>query len=57
MDQKRYDPSGDESSLPKERDAWAQLRGALKDVFAESGGGEAYLHSERTNFFTNDEGQ
>jgi hypothetical protein len=27
------------------------LRGALKDVFAELGGGEAYLRAERTNFY------
>jgi hypothetical protein len=27
------------------------LRGALKDVFVELGGGEAYLRAERTNFY------
>ncbi|MGP0020955.1 MAG: hypothetical protein ACLPHP_20470 [Candidatus Sulfotelmatobacter sp.] len=32
-------------------DAWSKLRGALKDVFAELGGGEAYLRAERNNFF------
>jgi len=37
-------------SLQKE-DAWIRLRGALKDVFAELGGGEAYLRAERDNFF------
>ena len=31
-------------------DAWSRLRGALKDVFAELGGGEAYLRAERTEF-------
>jgi hypothetical protein len=31
-------------------DAWSRLRGALKDVFAELGGGEAYLQAERSNF-------
>jgi hypothetical protein len=31
-------------------DAWTRLRGALKDVFAELGGGEAYLRRERNNF-------
>jgi hypothetical protein len=31
-------------------DVWSKLRGALKDVFAELGGGEAYLRAERTNF-------
>jgi hypothetical protein len=27
------------------------LRGALKGVFAELGGGEAYLRDERKNFY------
>jgi hypothetical protein len=31
-------------------DAWTKLRGALKDVFVELGGGEAYLRSERRTF-------
>ncbi len=35
-----------------QEDAWTQLRGALKDVFAELGGGEAYLRNERDNFYT-----
>jgi len=30
------------------QDAWNRLRGALKDVYAEYGGGEAYLRAERT---------
>ncbi|MGD0182152.1 MAG: hypothetical protein ABSC15_20255 [Terriglobales bacterium] len=33
------------------QDAWNRLRGALKDVFAELGGGENYLRSERANFY------
>jgi hypothetical protein len=33
-----------------EGDPWSQLRGALKDVFKELGGGEAYLRAERSNF-------
>jgi hypothetical protein len=33
-------------------DAWSRLRGALKEVFAELGGGEAYLRAERSNFYT-----
>jgi hypothetical protein len=33
------------------RDAWNRLRGALKDVFAELGGGENYLRNERANFY------
>jgi len=32
------------------QDAWNRLRGALKDVFAEYGGGEAYLRAERASF-------
>jgi hypothetical protein len=38
------------SSSPTD-DAWTRLRGALKDVFAELGGGEAYLHAERSYFY------
>jgi hypothetical protein len=35
----------------KEReDSWNRLRGILKKVFAEFGGGEAYLRAERGNF-------
>jgi len=33
------------------QDAWNRLRGALKDVFAELGGGENYLRKERANFY------
>jgi hypothetical protein len=33
------------------QDAWDRLRGALKDVFAELGGGENYLRNERANFY------
>ena len=33
------------------QDAWKRLRGALKDVFAELGGGENYLRNERANFY------
>lgn len=35
---------------PSGQDAWHRLRGALKDVFAELGGGEAYLRAERDSF-------
>jgi len=31
-------------------DAWAQLRGSLKGIFAELGGGEAHLRAERNGF-------
>jgi hypothetical protein len=40
------------SVSPASSDAWAKLRGALKDVFAELGGGEAYLRAERSAFRT-----
>jgi hypothetical protein len=33
------------------QEAWERLRGALKDVFAELGGGENYLRNERANFY------
>jgi hypothetical protein len=32
------------------QEAWLRLRGALKDVYAEYGGGEAYLRQERQEF-------
>ena len=34
------------------QEAWNGLRGALKDVFAELGGGENYLRNERANFYS-----
>ena len=37
------------SAAPKD-EAWSKLRGALKDVFSELGGGEKYLQAERSNF-------
>jgi hypothetical protein len=40
------------ASTPESRQAaWERLRGALKDVFAELGGGENYLRNERANFY------
>jgi hypothetical protein len=33
------------------QEAWNQLRGSMKDVFAELGGGENYLRNERANFY------
>jgi hypothetical protein len=35
---------------PGNPDAWNRLRGALKEVFSELGGGEAYLRAERSAF-------
>jgi hypothetical protein len=40
----------DAQPSPARNDAWQRLRGALKDVFAELGGGEAYLRAERASF-------
>ncbi len=37
------------------KEAWTELRGALKSVFAELGGGEAYLRGERDNFYADKE--
>jgi hypothetical protein len=46
--------SDEKENLDKERDvrqqAWLRLRGALKDVYAEYSGGEAYLRKERQEF-------
>src|SRR5882724_6603823 len=36
-------------------DPWNELRGTLKRVFAESGGGESYLRGERENFYADKE--
>lgn len=48
-----YEFVGEEtdSVTPNRQDAWNRLRGALKDVFAELGGGENYLRNERANFY------
>ncbi|HMD38336.1 MAG TPA: hypothetical protein VKH15_03580 [Candidatus Acidoferrum sp.] len=32
-------------------DAWTELRGSLRHVYAELGGGEAYLRGEREGFY------
>ena len=49
------DARKDEDKAHDRQDAWNRLRGALKDVFAEYGGGEAYLRSERASFRDADE--
>lgn len=41
----------DAQPSPTGQDAWTRLQGALKDIFAELGGGEAYLRNERDNFY------
>ena len=40
----------DAATSAPNQDAWAKLRGALKDVFSELGGGDAYLRAERSAF-------
>jgi hypothetical protein len=45
-----YEFAGTKQSSPPAEDSWGRLRGALKEVFAELGGGEAYLRAERSNF-------
>jgi len=39
----------DEVELSRQ-EAWNRLRGSMKDIFAEYGGGEAYLRAERASF-------
>jgi hypothetical protein len=52
----RSKASGDSGGTPQSRQqAWEKLRGALKDVFAAYGGGEAYLRAERASFRDADE--
>lgn len=46
--------SAPDSSAPS-ADAWTELRGSLRRVFAELGGGEAYLRGERENFYSDKE--
>jgi hypothetical protein len=48
---KLTDPRRDEGKQLDRQAAWDRLRGALKDVFAELGGGENYLRNERANFY------
>jgi len=46
-----YEFDDGRSPSPGEDDSWSSMRGALKDVFAALGGGEAYLRAERSNFY------
>ncbi|MGA8539192.1 MAG: hypothetical protein WB566_06805 [Terriglobales bacterium] len=46
-----YEFIGSKQPTPQTEDSWSRLRGALKDVFRELGGGEAYLRAERSNFY------
>jgi len=47
-------PGSPSSSKPE--DSWGKLRGALKSVYGQLGGGEAYLRTERSNFYPPKEG-
>ena len=38
------------TSVPDPDEVWNQMRGSLKQVYAELGGGEAYLRAEREAF-------
>ena len=44
------DKKQDEVQLDRQ-EAWNRLRGSMKDIFAELGGGENYLRNERANFY------
>ena len=49
--------SDQEDQPDNDADAWSRPRGALKEVFAELGGGEAYLQAERGQFYGDEEGK
>jgi hypothetical protein len=38
-----------DDAQPSRQEAWNRLRGSMKDIFAELGGGENYLRNERAN--------
>lgn len=44
-----------QGSAAENTDPWGELRGSLKRVYAELGGGEAYLRGERDNFYASEE--
>lgn len=50
-----YEFVDDKASQAREEDSWARLRGAMKDILEEYGGGEAYLRAERSNFYGREE--
>jgi hypothetical protein len=52
-----YEFVGTTQSSTQTEDSWTRLRGALKDVFTELGGGEAYLRAERSNFHPTEESE
>lgn len=50
-----YEFVDDKASPARKEDSWARLRGAMKDILEEYGGGEAYLRGERSNFYGREE--
>lgn len=52
-----YEFIGTKQSSPQTEDSWSRLRGALKDVLTEMGGGEAYLRAERSKFYPTKESE
>jgi|SRR5579863_3215343 len=52
-----YEFVDDEAASSPAEDPWGRLRGSLKDIFAELGGGEAYLRAERSNFYGPESGK
>ena len=51
-----YEFVDEDRSSPEHDDSWKRLRGALRDVFRELGGGEGYLRAERGVFYSKKEG-
>lgn len=50
-----YEFVDEDRSSREHDDSWRRLRGALRDVFRELGGGEAYLRAERGSFYSKKE--
>lgn len=50
-----YEFSKANPSPAEPENPWLRLRGALKDIFADLGGGEAYLRAERDKFHASQE--
>lgn len=50
MSGKKDSADSDQDQAKRRQEAWLRLRGALKDIYAEYGGGEAYLRQERESF-------
>jgi hypothetical protein len=43
------------SPSKEEKDPWMALRGSLKEIFADFGGGESYLRAERESFYPSED--